>query len=249
MSGKVWKGCTNDTLFDGKLSCWQAAEGYRFSIDSVLLAHFCLRWNKAKILDLGTGCGVLGLILLYKNSRHIEKIVGVEFQEKLVSVAKKNVEVNGYQRKFDIVHGDYRQMKKICANESFTHVICNPPFYKKGSGRVSVNEEALRARHQEDFSLDTLVSAIAFSLKNKGDAALIYPAYAISELLLTLLQKRLQPKRIRFVYSYPESAEAKLVLVMCKKNGGEGTKIEAPLYIYTRKNGDYSEEVKCMYVS
>ncbi len=239
---------TKDTLFYGRLHCWQAKEGYRFSIDAVLLAHFCLTWKKANILDLGTGCGILGLLLLFRNMNAIERITGVEFQKNLVDIARKNSEENGFSSKFEIVHGDYRNYRSLFPNECFTHIVCNPPFYKRGRGRLSTNREVLRARHQDERSFQLMMDAASFVLKNRGEMAIVYPAELVAGLLYTCRKKRMEPKSIRFVYSYPKAERAVLVLLMCRKNGGEGSIVQPPLYIYKEKNGSYTEEVQQMYI-
>ncbi len=239
---------TRDTLFQGSLHCWQEKEGYRFSIDSVLLSHFCGRWKKANILDMGTGCGILGLLLLYRNIDTIDRITGIEFQPNLVDIAKKNSKENGFSSKFEIVHGDYRNYQSLFQSEYFTHIICNPPFYKKGNGRLSANHESLLARHQDERSFQLMMDAAFFLLKNRGEMAMVYPSDHVGDLIYTCRKKRIEPKYIRFVYSYPGAERATLVLLMCRKNGGKGSVVQPPLYIYREKNGSFTEEVQQMYI-
>lgn len=239
---------TKDSLFDGKLFCWQHKSGYRFSIDSVLLAHFCLHWQTGSVLDLGCGCGILSLILLHRNGHQAINIEGIEYQNSLVELAQMNIDINNFAGKCKITHGDYSNVRKIYPPESFNHVICNPPFYKLGSGRTNINDEAYLARHQVNVSADTIADSIAYVLKNKGDTAIIYPAERLTEMFTALARKRLQPKRLRFIYSYPEAPQANLVLFDCRKNGGDGVKVLQPLYIYKEKNGNYSDEISSMYI-
>ncbi len=238
---------SKDSLFNGRLICHQNKKGYRFSIDSVLLAHFSSHLENASILDMGCGCAILGLILLYRNN-NILTIDGIEIQESLVKLAKMNCSANNFENKLTIHKGDYRQINKYFPAENFTNIICNPPFYKIGRGRQSKNEEAHVARHQIAASVADIVNCIAYSLKNRGCASLIYPADSLVELISQLEKKNIQPKRIRAVYSYPASKTAKLVLVEGVKNGGEGLQILEPLYIYNEKNGLYSSEVNEMYL-
>lgn len=237
-----------DTIFEGRLRCWQHSKGYRFSIDSVLLAHFCLHWKKAEILDMGCGCGILGLILLYRIADNITSIEGLEYQHSLAKLARLNIKENGFEHCFNIIEGDYSNISCLYKSERFSHIICNPPFYKPGSGRTSSNEEAKYARHQKQSTLLDIAAGISYVLKNKGTAALIYPADRLAELISQLIGKKLQPKRLRFIYSYPEAKEANIVLIECVKNGGEGMKVLSPLYIYSSKKGSYTEEVENMYL-
>ncbi len=242
-----FKEMTADSLFNGALTCFQNKNGYRFSIDSVLLAHFSLTFKKAKILDLGCGCGILGLILLYRKKCEILSIDGLELQQSLVEVARKNSAVNGFSSKFTITAGDLKKIDTVFPCEWFSHIICNPPFFRVGSGRTSRGNEEYLARHQASANISEIIAAASYALKNKGVFSLVFPAESMAELLHCLVLKRMQPKRIRLVYSYPEADSATLVLVECVKNGGVGVQILKPLYIYDKKHGDYTGEVNAMY--
>jgi len=242
-----FKEMTADSLFDGALTCFQNKNGYRFSIDSVLLAHFSLAFKKAKILDLGCGCGILGLILLYRKKGEILSIDGLELQDSLVEIAQKNSVVNNFSSQFTITAGDLKKIDTIFPCECFSHIICNPPFFRIGSGRTSKGNEAYLARHQASANIGEIAAAASYALKNKGVFSLVFPAESVAELLHCLVLKKMQPKRMRLVYSYPEAESATLVLVECVKNGGVGVQIMKPLYIYDKRQGDYTEEVNAMY--
>jgi tRNA1Val (adenine37-N6)-methyltransferase len=238
---------TKDTMFNGGLICYQHKDGYRYSIDSILLAHFTLHWKSASILDLGCGCGIIGMVMLYRNSPNILYIEGIEYQEQLVFLARMNSKENRLEEKMHITHGDYVDINTYYKAETFSHVICNPPFYEIGRGRPSVHNEAYLARHQTVSSTADLAASIAFVLKNRGSLAIVYPADLSIQLLSLLKEKSIEPKRLQPVYSYPEASSASLILLECIKNGGVGMKLLPPLYIYTQQNGDYTKEVKKMY--
>ena len=239
---------SSDTLFDGELCCLQHIDGYRFSIDPVLLAHFVRLKKDEMLLDLGAGCGVLGLILLYRAEKNIQQLTAFELQKGLSELAEKNVNSNSLQHKMNVVRGDLRSMETYFPAESFSTIVCNPPFFLPGSGRKTVNEEALIARHQVQCSLKEIVAAASFVLRNRGRFYLIYPAELLTVLLRELRVKNFTVKRMRPVYSYPApKGAARLVLLEALKNGAEGMHFEPPLYIYTEKDGDYSEEVQAMY--
>lgn len=238
---------TKDTMFNGGLICYQHKNGYRYSIDSILLAHFALHWKCASLLDLGCGCGIIGMVLLYRNSQNIQYIEGIEYQEGLVSLSKMNSKANKLEEKMNITHGDYVEINKYYKAETFSHVICNPPFYEIGRGRPSIHNEAYLARHQTVSTTVDLAHSIAFVLQNRGTLAIVYPADLSVQLVSFLKENKIEPKRLQPVYSYPESSSASLVLMECVKNGGVGMKLLPPIYIYTQQNGDYTEEVKKMY--
>lgn len=239
---------SNDTLFEGELSCAQHVDGYRFSIDPVLLAHFVRLKKDEQVLDLGSGCGVISLILLYRAQHSIQKITAFELQEALADLARQNVITNSYEDKMEVVKGDLCYIGDYFEVGSFSSVVCNPPFYSPGSGRKSTNEEALIARHQVQCNLDEVVHAAAYALKNKGKLFVVYPAEFVAVLIRGLGKKGFAVKRMQMVYSYPEkTGEARLVLVEALKNGGDGMRVEFPLYIYSEKDGEYSQEIQTMY--
>lgn len=241
---------SRDTLFDGRLYCMQHRDGYRFSLDSVLLAHFVCLGKDEVILDLGAGCGVVGLILLHRCSSCIRSLTAFELQPGLVQLVRENIRLNQFAEKMNVVEGDLRTISDQLAPESFSTVVCNPPFYSVGSGRVSVNEEALIARHQVSCNLSEILAAASAVVRNRGRVLLIYPADGAGTLLGLLPQHRLTGKRMQLIYSYAEpSASARLVLLEAVKNGGEGMEILPPFYIYTRKDGDYTPAMQRMYES
>ena len=239
---------SEDSLFGGDLKCFQATKGYRFSVDSVLLSHFVSVREKDRILDLGSGCGIIILILLYRWGNKISDIVGVELQHNLARLARKNLQVNGFQATGKIVEGDIKNLASLVAPESFDTIVCNPPFFGHGSGRQSSDEEACLARHQILANLDDFLLASALAVKNKGTVYFIYPAGQIATFITLLGNHRLEVKKLQFIYSYPQmNNDARLVLIECSKNGGGGANILAPLYIYTEKNGVYTEEMQNLY--
>ncbi len=236
---------TVDRLFDGRLVCLQPKRGYRYSVDSLLLAHFATIDNDDRILDIGCGCGIVGLIILCRWQKNLQNVTGLELQPELARLAERNAELNGFDRKYTIRQGDLRSIKSLFAAESFSRIVCNPPFYGSSSGRGNVDRQSLIARHQVCSSTSEISSAASYTVKNKGTVSLVFPAEGLFELLCSFEQAKLQPKRMRMVYSYPEkNLSAKLVLVEAVKNGGPGLKILPPLYIYTEKKGPYSDEMQ-----
>lgn len=239
---------SRDTLFDGALHCLQHKDGYRFSLDSVLLAHFVCPGKDERILDLGAGCGVVGLILLHRASAHIRSLISFELQPDLAELARENIRLNHFEEKMEVVEGDLCNILTYCAPESFSTVVCNPPFYSVGSGRPSGNEQALIARHQVACTLSEILAAAAAVVKNKGRLVMIYPAEKMGTLLGLFSQRGLTVKRMQLVYSYPNPpASARLVLLEAVKNGGEGVDVLPPFYIYSRRDGEYSPAMQRQY--
>lgn len=242
------KSITKDTLFDGDVICDQHTDGYRFSIDPVLLAHFTKPTKEARILDIGTGCGIICLILAYRTKNCIHKIQAIEIQADLASLAKRNISANKLDHSIRVTQGDLKNILSHYPAESFDYIYCNPPFYALGDGRVNTVGEVVNARHQVLAKLDEIVNACSKAVVNKGSVNLVYPAKNITSLTLSLNKHRLELKRIQFVYSYPDSDKgASLVLVEAVKNGGMGCQVLEPFYVYNEKNGSYTSQMEQLY--
>jgi tRNA1Val (adenine37-N6)-methyltransferase len=241
---------SRDSLFDGGLVCLQHRHGYRFSVDAVLAAHFQPPARGASLLDLGCGCGIIGLIAMYRWGRRIRHLTAFEVQPQLAELARRNFRENGFTGKCRVVCGDLRNILEFLEPESFSQVICNPPFYKEGSGRQNVDGESLLARHQILASLDDTVAAAAAVLRSGGCLVMIYPAEGLGEMLTSLSVRRLEAKRLQCVYSYPDQTmKAWMIVVSAVKNGGRGVQMLPPFYIYRQKNGDYSPAMQRLYAA
>ncbi len=238
---------SHDTLFDGSLTCRQHLDGYRFSIDSVLLAHFPKIRTKEHILDLGTGCGVVGLVLCYRHAEKQVSVTGLELQSALANLARENISANRYENTFSVIDGSLQDYRSLIEPESFSLVTANPPFFTSGTGRLSSNREVMTARHQEEGGLALFIEAASYSLKNRGRVSFVYPADQAASLVCAFRKHRLVPKRMRIVYSYPGIKRASLLLIEGVKNGGTGMDILDPLYIYEYRNGPYSKAVMAMF--
>jgi len=236
---------SEDRLFNGRIICRQHREGYRFSVDAVLLAHFCRPAAQDSVLDLGCGCGVISLILC---CRHPElRLTGLELQPALAALARSNAEANQLGGRFAVQQGDLRQIKEFIAPESFDLAVSNPPYHRAGGGRISREDECAIARHELTADPDSMLAAAAFAVKNRGAVCCIYPAERLAAVLTVMTRNRLTPKRLQPVHSYPEDDRARLALIEAVKNGGEGLHLLPPLHIYQQRNGPYSPEVAAMF--
>lgn len=236
---------SHDTLFAGKLVCRQPVDGYRFSVDAVLAAHFVVPKPGQRILDLGCGCGVIGLILAYR-ARDID-VHGLELQPELAEVAHGNIEANGFAARMRVFLGDVRDMARSVCPEAYDQVVCNPPYGPLHGGRISRRVQAAAARHERNGGLEDFVRAAAFSVRNRGRVVVVYPARRASDLLRILSLHRLTPKRLQPIYSFPGSGSARLVLVEAIKNSGEQFEILPPFFLYQQVNGAYSPAMQELY--
>jgi tRNA1Val (adenine37-N6)-methyltransferase len=238
------KNETYDTLFGGKIKVFQEKDGYRFSIDAILLAGFVWLRKGEKVIDLGTGVGVIPLIL-GKRGDGAEQIVGVEIQEKLAELAKRNVHINGLDNLIHIHKGDIRCLHDIFPPFAFDVVVTNPPYYRVSSGRINLHSQKAIARHEVTCTVDDLLQVTRYLLHEGGRIFLIFPAHRAITLFDNLRGASLEAKIIRWVHSR-EGEEATFILTEAYKGGGEGVKVLPPLFVYSH-DGEYTPEMKILY--
>ena len=220
---------TLDNFFNGRLQIIQKKRGYRFSIDSVLLSRFIKIRKDERVIDLGTGCGILPLLLSLTTKAH--SFVGIEIQKGLADCAKKNVALNQLSDRISILHGDFRELKNTFPPDSFDVVTSNPPYRKYRTGRVNPIIEKAVARHEIKGTLEDVISIASYLLPPKGRGYLIFPSVRTVDLLVALRSKGLEPKRLQFVY--PRINEgAKFVLIEGIKASGIELKIMEPLILH-----------------
>lgn len=233
---------TLDELRLGDLKVIQARTGYRFSLDPILLCAFADLRGAESAVDLGTGSGVIPLILA--RTRQLKRVVGVELQAGLADRARRSVALNGLAGRIEIVEGDVRALPESLGVGSFDLVLSNPPFRQGGTGRIAPEAERAAARHELAGGLADFLKAAALLLRPGGRCCLIYLAERLTDLLLELRRAGLEPKRLRLVQSR-QGEGARLVLVEARRGGRPGLVAEAPLLIYAGEG--YSAEVLAMY--
>ena len=238
------KNETFDTFFGGKIKLVQEKDGYRFSIDAILLAGFVWLKKGERVIDLGTGVGIIPIIL-GKRSEGAEQIIGVEIQEKLTELAKRNALINGLEDLIHIYQGDIRTMINIFPPSSFDVVVTNPPYYRVSSGRINSHSQKAIARHEVTCTIDDVMQSARYLLKEGGRIFVIFPAQRAITLLDSLRSASLEPKALRWVHSR-KGEEAKFIITEAYKGGGEGVKVLPPLFVYSH-DGKYTQEMKTLY--
>lgn len=234
---------SQESMFAGKLHCLQPRQGYRFSVDAVLLAHFLTPEPGARILDLGAGCGVISLILAHRYPT--VSLAALEVQPRLAEVIRRNVVLNTLADRVTVVEGDCRRIATLLPRGSFDRVVANPPYHQTGSGRHHPASERSKARHEILGGISEMARAAAFALKAGGRAAFVYPAARRATLFDALRENGLAPKRQRLVHPWPGAAP-RLVLVEAVKDGGEGLELLAPLFLRQEQAGADTAEMAAM---
>jgi len=220
---------TLDTFFNGRLQIVQKKKGYRFSIDAILLSQFTKIRRNENVIDLGTGCGILPLLL--SQTTKANSLVGVEIQKGLAECAEKNVFLNHLGGRISILNQDFRGLKRTFPPGAFDVVLSNPPYRRYRSGRINPSLEKAIARHEIKGTLGDLISVASYLLPPKGRCYLIFPALRTVDLLAALRGARLEPKRVQFVH--PRIAEeAKFILIESIKDSGAELKIMDPLILH-----------------
>jgi tRNA1Val (adenine37-N6)-methyltransferase len=219
---------TLDLFFKGGLQILQKREGYRFSTDAVLLSHFVKIRRNYKIIDLGTGCGILPLLL--SRMTKASTFVGVEIQKSLAECAVKNVYLNHLEDRISILCEDFRKLKASFPPGSFDVVLSNPPYRKHRTGRLNPSPEKAIARHEIKATLDDLVSIASYLLPNKGRCYLIFPASRMADLFVALRKKNLEPKRLKLVHPRIDEGATFLLVESVKASGAE-LKVMPPLIL------------------
>lgn len=254
---------TSDFLRDVKII--QNKDGYRFSVDALLLYSFVTMPRVKNIADLGAGSGIIGLLLAKKYTA--ADVVLIELQAGLAIRAEENIGLNDLEGRAKIINADIKKIASLLSDihtiqsrteampdtpyglmpDSFDLVVSNPPFRKTETGLLSIGDEKAIARHEIRLSLADLLQAASLLLKHHGRFSMVHLPERLSEIIRVMKDYALEPKRLRFVHSYP-STEAKMLLIEAAKGGKPGLKIEKPLFIYN-EDGSYTDEMLGMYES
>lgn len=238
----------DETLEDlqlGGLKIIQSTLLYRFTSDAVMLANFVKAKPTDKLIDLGTGSGIIAILTAYKNK--LENVFGVELQKELADMASRSVEFNNLQNIIKILNLDMQDLLKTEIRrennlENFDIVVCNPPYKKQGSSRLNFNESQKIARHEVAINLETIVKVAKSLLKFGGKFYIVCDSERTAELIFDLKKQKLEPKRMFFTQS-SEKTKPILVFIEAVYGGKESVNV-LPTIITNDKNGKYLEEIK-----
>ena len=221
----------------------QNKDGFCFGMDAVLLSDFTKVKLAESVLDLGTGTGIIPILLEAKNSG--SQYIGLEIQQDFVDMATRSVSMNKREDKISIIHGDIKEAAKLFPLSSFDVITSNPPYMNTGKGLTNPSSVKAIARHEVLCSLDDVIYNASRLLRVGGRFYMVHRPQRLMEILETLKKHGLEPKQLRMVHSYMHK-EATMVLIEAIRGGNPLLKVLPPLIIYSDKN-QYSTEIYQIY--
>lgn len=243
MEVKLLEGERIDDLHRDGYQIIQDPKRFCFGMDAVLLSGFAQVKEGERALDLGTGTGIIPILLEAKTKG--SHFTGLEIQKESVDMAQRSVLLNDLQDKITIQEGDIKEAKSLFANRLFDVVTSNPPYMNTSHGLVSQGTPKAIARHELLCTLEDVVKAAADCLKVGGRFYMVHRPHRLVEIFTMCTKYKLEPKRMRMVQPY-EGKEPNMVLIECSKCGGSMIKVEPPLIVYEEVN-QYTKEILEIY--
>ena len=222
----------------------QNEKGFCFGMDSVLLSDFAKNMkNNSTVLDLGTGTGIIPILLCGKTN--LKKVVGIEIQQDVANMAKRSSQLNNLQDRFEVVNTNIIDLKNIYEKQSFDVITTNPPYKKENTGITNENRTKLISRHEITANLEDFISVSKDLLKDKGEFYMVHRPERLVDILSLMRKYKIEPKILKFV-SPNKNKEPNLILIKGIKNANSFLKIEKNLYVY-KENGEYTEDILKIY--
>lgn len=229
-----------DDLQRNGLKIIQDTDRFCFGMDAVLLTGFAKCKKGEKVLDLGTGTGIIPILLSAKTEA--DGFFALEIQKESADMARRSVEMNDLGSKIHIVDGDIKEASRIFGRASFDVVTTNPPYMTSGHGLVNPTDAKAIARHEVLCSLEDVVREAAAVLKTNGRFYMVHRPFRLAEIFETMKKYKLEPKELRVVYPFKDK-EPTMILVSGTKCGKPGMTVDAPLILF-EKESEYTEEIK-----
>ncbi len=223
----------------------QNKKWFCFGIDAVLLANYCELKKGSRVVDLGTGTGIIPLLLYAK--KNVSLAIGVEIQADVADMARRTVSLNNLDEYIKILNIDLKEITKHLEPYSYDAVISNPPYKLYNSGLQNISEQKTISRHEVMCNLEDVIANASKLLKQYGKFYLVHRPDRLVDIMCLLRQYKLEPKKIRFVHPRVND-KPNLVLIQASKNANKELKFDSPLYVYN-ENGEFNEEIHTIYNS
>ena len=233
-----------DDLEFKNLKIIQNKEGFCFGIDSVLLSDFAKTIsNNSKVIDLGTGTGILPILLSAKTKN--TSFVGVEIQKDVAQMAKRSVKLNNLENTIEIINISILDLREKYKKGSFDAVVTNPPYKKINTGIINENDKKLISRHEITASLNDFLEIASYLLKDFGVFFMVHRPERLVDILSLMRKNNIEPKKIKFVYPNKNKI-TNMVLIKGVKNGKPFLEFDENLYVYS-EDGKYTNEILRIY--
>ena len=221
----------------------QKKDKFRFGMDAVLLANFVSNTNGKTVVDIGTGTGIIPILIAAKTD--VKKILAVEVQGQMVEMANRSIKLNNLEDRIEVLNEDINNFGKIEGLGTYNIVVTNPPYMKKGNGLLNETYDVSIARHELLCTFEDICYATNRILKDGGELYLIHRTDRLVDILSCMRNEGIEPKEMQFIHPNM-SKPPNLVLVKGRKGGNPELKILPPLYVYD-KDGNYTEEINRIY--
>jgi len=232
----------DDLQYKG-LKLIQKKDGFCFGIDAVLLSHFAQVPKRSRVMDLGTGTGIIAVLLAAK--KEPEKVVGLEIQPEMAEMALRSVVLNSLEDMVSIVQGDIKDAVRMFGSSSFDCVVTNPPYMEKGGGLLNPADTKAIARHEILCTLEDVISAASGLLKPGGRFSMVHRPQRLVDIIYNMRKYSIEPKMLRFVHPSP-GKKPNMILIAGTKNGNAELRVQEPLYVYDG-SGRYTKEIDEIY--
>ena len=221
----------------------QDPEKFCFGIDAVLLSDFAKVKKGETVLDMGTGTGIIPILLQAKYAG--KHFTGLEIQKECAEMASRSVKYNNIEDKVSIVQGDIKEAAGIFGAASFHVVTCNPPYMIGEHGLQNPNMPKAIARHEVLCTLEDVVKNASYVLKERGRFFMVHRPFRLAEIMNVLIKYRLEPKRMQLVHPFIDK-EPNMVLIEASKGGNSRIQVEKPLIVY-KDPGVYTDDILKIY--
>lgn len=233
-----------DDLEFKNLKIIQNKNGFCFGIDAVLLSDFAKNIKKdSKVLDLGTGTGIISILLCGKTN--LKEIVGVEVQEEVFDMACRSAKLNNLEDKFKVLNSNILDLEEKLQKNYYDVIVTNPPYKKQNTGIINDEAKKLISRHEVLANLEDFIRVSSKLLKDKGEFYMVHRPERLVDIFNIMRKYKIEPKEVRLVFSNEVTAP-KMVLVKGVRNGGDYLKFRENLYIY-KEDGSYTDEILKIY--
>ena len=232
-----------DDLQRNGLKIIQKTDGFCFGMDAVLLSGFASVKPGERALDLGTGTGIIPLLLSAKTKG--DHFTGLEIQTEIMKMAQRSVALNGLEKKIDIIQGDIKEASRIFGAASFDVVTSNPPYMNDAHGLKNPGDVKAISRHEVLCTLEDVVREGTKALKPGGRFYMVHRPHRLAEIITVMRQYKLEPKRMKFVHPFADK-DANMVLIEAVRGVGAWLKLEPPVIVY-KEPGVYTDEIYEIY--